>query len=49
MNKLNVLKRVGGRGDSLARVSLAPSSYFSTLANTPEPAFAKTFQGILYI
>ena len=49
MNKLNVLKRVGARGDSLAEASLPPTAHFSTVANTPEQAFAKTFQGILHI
>lgn len=49
MNKLNVLKRVGGGGDSLAKVSVPPSPHFSTLANTLELAFAKTFHWILHI
>lgn len=49
MNKLSVLKRVRGAGDALAKVSLLPSPDFSTLANTPELAFAKTFHGMLHI
>lgn len=46
MNKPSVLKRVGGRGDSLGKVSLPPSPHFSTVANTLEPALAKTYQWI---